>query len=1055
MKHTRRIPALLLAAALLVSLLPPAGAAGTVTIGSHSEFLTFARNCTKDTWSVGVTVELTADLDLGGAGFTPIPIFQGTFHGNGHTISGLSFSDKGSRVGLFRTLTESAVVESLTVEGTLAPEGTAAQVGLLAGENHGVVRGCTTVGSVSGLEDVGGVVGLNGETGTVEHCVNQAAVSAPLNTGGIAGQNLGTLSACTNSGSINTEAGEEAPSSSGGIAGLSRGTITSCVNSGPVGYQHVGYNTGGIAGLQSGAISGCKNTGAILGRKDVGGIVGQFEPSVEVRYGPSPAESLNSNLSLLFDRLETLSDQISDIAGRSVEDAQAIQDAVGQIRDRAEDAGSEGLDDYRAMTDQLQSEVNALRDGLEDLRTHTGVFADAAWDELDTLLEQAGVLRKDLDRLLDSADSSLSQAGDALRDVIDDVDRQAQTIRTHLSALSSELDSLERYLIQVADCLLRQDLEGALAIPFPSLDLAGHLSAVTNALTRIPGLISDGADRLSAIGRHASRKLEAILDHADRAADKMHRAADRLVEAGRTLTQDTRQDMDVVSAQIDAVRTLLKNYSDTLGDKAQSAADDISGHLDTIQDRVDQMTQAAGADNKALHATAQGVIGALDQVRQSIYELSQEPEFNTADLSQDSTEGPGVVSSCTAAGTVEGDSNVGGIVGTVGAEIADDPEATVNTEDLELLADVYATLKAAVRGCRFDGSVRVKNDCGGGIAGRCSAGAIVDCAARGDITVGGDYCGGVAGSTAGSVLRCAALVDLDGESWLGGIAGLGGALTDCRSMVRAQGDGEYRGAIVGQAEDELTGNRYLLEDLAGLDGVDVTGMAEGLEFSAFAQLDHIPADFLTFSYRFTVDGQTVAEIPFSYGADLDQSLVPEAPARDGTYGIWPDYPVHGLIRSMVLEAQFTQPTATLSSGGTFPTLLAEGTFEPDALLSLEDSADLPALSGWQTLDSWSYAITGGQNDTVTLRLRAADTEQPAAAIRQPDGSWQVVQGQLDGSYLVIEGPAEGQIALLDQPPSSPLLIVLPICGGGAVLLAAVLLLHRRKKRRQNPPAAVN
>ena len=55
MKHNRPVTALLLAAALLCSLLPPARAAGTVTIGDEAAFLDFARSCTKDTWSVWVT----------------------------------------------------------------------------------------------------------------------------------------------------------------------------------------------------------------------------------------------------------------------------------------------------------------------------------------------------------------------------------------------------------------------------------------------------------------------------------------------------------------------------------------------------------------------------------------------------------------------------------------------------------------------------------------------------------------------------------------------------------------------------------------------------------------------------------------------------------------------------------------------------------------------------------------------------------------------------------------------------------------------------------------
>ena len=1050
MNRTKRIPALLLAAALLCSLLPPARAAGTVTIATLSDLQDFAHNCTKDTWSVGVRVELTANLDLSSTDFSPIPIFQGTFHGNGHTIRGLSFSDKGSKVGLFRTLTESAQVENLTVEGTLSPDGTASQVGLVAGENHGAVRGCTTQGTVSGQEDVGGVVGLNSETGTVEGCTNHATVSAPLSAGGIAGQNLGVLSACTNSGPVNTDPNEEAPSHSGGVAGLSRGTITSSTNAGTVGYQHLGYNVGGIAGLQSGTIANCSNTGAILGRKDVGGIVGQFEPNVEVRFGTSPADTLNSSLSTLFAGMEDFSNQLNAMTGRGIEDAQAIQDALGQIRNRTQAAGSEGLEDYRAMSDTLDQDVVALGQALDRLRARVDRFSDTAGTQLDTLLDETARFRHSLNQWIDSADSSFTQAVEALDNTASRIDSQVRQIQRQLQAMSDELDRLERYLNQLADCLTRLDLEGALALTFPTMDPAGHLSAIGDLLAGLPGLVSNLTSRWNQLSQQASQEMGTARDQANQAADAIHAAASTLVEAGQILSDGVQQELDTVSTQSDAIRTLLKDYSYALGDKTQAAAQDIGDQLDVIQDRVTQMTQAAGADNASLHAAAQQVTAALDQVRQAIYDLGQKPELTTSDLSQDLTEGPGLVTGCTAACTVEGDSNVGGIVGTVGAEVGDDPEATFDVGDLELVADVYATLRASVRGCRFDGGVTVKNDCGGGIAGRCTVGALVDCVARGTVETGTDYCGGIVGRTSGTVTRCAALTDLTGGSWLGGVAGLGDTLIDCRAMVRAQGEGEYRGAIAGQAEGTLSGNRYLLEDLAGLDGVDLTGQAEGLDFAAFSQLDHLPADFLTFSYRFVVDGQTVAEIPFSYGADLDQSLVPAPPVLDGTYGVWPDFPVQGLTRSMVLEAQFTQPTATLSSGEEFPTLLAQGSFDPQATLNLEDLSDLPALSGYQSLGGWSYAVTGGETDTVTLRLRAAEAVHPAAAILDGDGSWQVVEAQQDGSYLVFEAPANGQILLLDQPASHPGPIILGVCGGLLALAVALLLLRRHRKKPSNP-----
>ena len=92
MKLYKRAAALILTAATLLSLAPPVSAEGDrVTISSAKEFYALVQNCTRDVWSQGVTVELTADLDLSGSDFQPIPIFQGTFHGNGHTIRGITY----------------------------------------------------------------------------------------------------------------------------------------------------------------------------------------------------------------------------------------------------------------------------------------------------------------------------------------------------------------------------------------------------------------------------------------------------------------------------------------------------------------------------------------------------------------------------------------------------------------------------------------------------------------------------------------------------------------------------------------------------------------------------------------------------------------------------------------------------------------------------------------------------------------------------------------------------------------------------------------------------
>ena len=1047
MKQIQRGAALLTVLALLCTLtLPAAAASDTVTIATVQDFTNFSKQCTRDTWSQGITVELTADLDLSGSDFTPVPIFQGTFHGNGHTISGFSFEKKGSKAGLFRTLTASAVVEDLTVEGDLAPQGSASQAGLLVGENYGTVSRCAAQGSVSGQEDIGGLVGLNGESGCIQSCTSAAAVTGVTNVGGITGQNLGTVENSSNTGEINTQADQETPTSVGGIAGLSRGTIRGCTNSGAVGYQHVGYNMGGIVGLQSGEISNCSNTAPIQGRKDVGGIAGQFEPNTSLTYGPSPSQQLTNSLSTLFDQLEHFTNQLNDMVSRGVDDAQAIHDSLSAIQDRTHAAGTEGRDDFKAMSDQLYQHTTAISGSLDSLRDDLDQFSEKASDQFQEALDQTDTLLSKLEKLASQADSGLGKAIRALEGTISAIRDQLQLIRTHRQAMAEELDNVKQYVSDVARLIAAGQFEQALQLPFPSLDLTGHVQAIAGALKEIPRLAAKLPGQWNDIHDQTSQALGQTGQDIDRALNALYEALTALNEAGDHFSSDLQEDLDAVNQKADAIRDLLKTYTDTLGDKAQSALDDIDGEFTAIQDRVDSMTQAAGADNDALHATSQAIFDDMEAVRQAISGLGKEPELTVTDLTDEIDQGPGLVKGCTASGTVQGDTNVGGIVGTVSTELGDDPEATFDLGDLKLMSDVYATLRAVVRDCRFDGDVTVKNECGGGVAGRCEAGAIVDCAARGTVETGGDYCGGIAGRTKGKVIRCAALTDLTGQSWLGGVAGLGQDITDCRTMVRADSDGEYQGAIAGQAEGTLTDNRYLMEDLAGLDGVDYAQTAQGLDFDAFSQLDYIPADFLTFSYRFEVNGQTVAEIPFQYGDDLDTSLVPEAPKQGEEYGQWPQFPTQDLRRSMVLSVQFTTPTSTLADQDGVAQLLVEGTFSPDASLTV-DQEELPdqKVEGYTSRSAWSYTVTGSQSDTLTLRLRAEGVEKPAAAVYQ-DGRWQRVDSTLDGSYLVFQAPTQGRVLLLEEQ-QLPLLTVGLIGGGTIVLLLAGFFLHRYGRNR--------
>lgn len=331
--RTKKALSLLLSLLLVLGLL--SGAAGvladeaapsgvTYYINGLEDLLRLADNCAVDTYSKDVTVILQTDIDLTGSEFSSIPTFGGVFEGGGHTISGLNLTANRSHTGFFRYIQPGAEVKELNLAGNVAPGGSAEYAGGLAGNNAGTIRDCSFSGTVEALTSTGGLVGANEKTGVIENCRVSGTVTGQHYTGGIAGQNLGSIVRCVNSAAVNTTSQEISTDLSGlsitnldsttelindytdtgGIAGFSSGTLSACMNTGAVGYEHMGYNIGGIVGRQSGFVESCTNSGSVLGRKEVGGIVGQMEPYLSLDLSAASAENLSTELSKLHDLLD-------------------------------------------------------------------------------------------------------------------------------------------------------------------------------------------------------------------------------------------------------------------------------------------------------------------------------------------------------------------------------------------------------------------------------------------------------------------------------------------------------------------------------------------------------------------------------------------------------------------------------------------------------------------------------------------------------------------------------------------------------------------------------
>lgn len=450
----RHLAAALLAALMLLACLPvtQADAAGnTIHISSEAELRDLAASCTLDTWSRDKNVVLDSDLTLAAPSFLPIPTFGGSFDGQGHTIHNVSITDSLSPAGLFGVVQAGGSVRSLHVVGTVTPSGDGRSVGGIAGENNGAIEKCSFTGTVSGQVYVGGIAGHTGASGSILACETRGAVIGDSMTGGITGYNEGLLADCTNSACVNVEstdprldledldltltpdlsklgqanAGASA-ADTGGIAGYSAGTLSDCVNHGAVGYQHIGYNTGGVAGRSCGQLLRCRNDGSIAGRKDVGGVVGQIEPYIQVDASPTYLSELNRQLY----ELKSLTDQAANDA----------QDGAGDVSGRLNDMNDYLKDALSDPQDPLAA-ITGFGSRLKDLNNSASGSVDTVADDLRDINSKFNEVSNTVLAAISAAGNPASVISDGSQGNIDKITLGKTSACTNSGAVSGDVNT--------------------------------------------------------------------------------------------------------------------------------------------------------------------------------------------------------------------------------------------------------------------------------------------------------------------------------------------------------------------------------------------------------------------------------------------------------------------------------------------------------------------------------------------------------------------------------------------------------------------------------------
>lgn len=225
--------------------------------------------------------------------------FKGNFNGQNHIIGGLNcglfgyvgggtFKDLtlqgsvtsntsdyyGGLIGYATNITVSGVTNEMVLDTSNSYVG-----GLIGFCQNATIENCHNKANVSGIGNVGGIVGFTGDTKKVgfgsyiTNCTNIGNIFATGNyVGGIVGWARDTyFTDVANSGDIKTS-GEIVGGISSRVCG---GSVTNAQNSGNVEGTN---NVGGITGHLSWAtITNVSNSGKIIGNDYVGGLVGKGE----------------------------------------------------------------------------------------------------------------------------------------------------------------------------------------------------------------------------------------------------------------------------------------------------------------------------------------------------------------------------------------------------------------------------------------------------------------------------------------------------------------------------------------------------------------------------------------------------------------------------------------------------------------------------------------------------------------------------------------------------------------------------------------------------------
>lgn len=876
-KRIKSALSLLLALLLTAGLVLPAAAAerSTIYIRTADDLVALARHCSLDTWSQDKTVILQRDISLSGVEFSTIATFGGVFDGGDHTISGWTLTEPCAPAGFFSVLQSGGRVKNLKLEGSVSPGGEAEAVGGIAGENAGTITGCTFTGTVSGKKATGGIAGRSTLSGTISGCSVSGGVFGERMTGGIVGENHGSVANCVGNAYVNTEYVDP---------GISLGALDFDFGAGlgALGSQDIysaSTDSGGIAGYSDGMLLGCTNQGSVgyqhLGY-NVGGVAGRNRGFISacVNHGEICGRR---EVGGVVGQAEPY--VVAEISGSSLESIRAQMHILSNLLDRA--------------AQDAESASAAISNTLTNINNSVAVAAD-----------DVDLLGKAMTGYWDETLSEINRGGEIVEHVLG----QISTIADQLPAISAKIESALSHTVAAVG-FLRQaiaadsgaaqdldlaanDLEQALRLLNTGIEqLSLGLECLGNAVvTDEHGVhsvdwtaVEQGLDYIAGglelmAGGDTQSGNQGVAMLVDSAVNHLNDALDKEQNSADLAAQNVEKALLEMRKAVEALQNVVGNVTDVLVD-----LDALTDYLDSVDPlKFQKLESRTGEITKHLHSTVAGLGNQLENLNQ---DLSSASSLLISDLRAVNEQFTLVMDLLLDEATdIE--------AGVSGGRVTD-----TSDEDIDAVTD------GKILRCSNSGSVYGDYDVGG-IAG--SMGIYNELDPEGD-----------ASHSVSSTLRrhyelkailqgCSNTGSVSAkQSYCGGIVGLAklGVITECKAYGEILSEnGDYVGGIVGgndtivrrcYAKCSLSGEKYIggilgsaIEENGKISGSTVSDCAALVEIRNYSQYAGAIAgrNLGEFSGNYFVSEELAGIDRMSYGGQAEPLSYPELLEIDGLPG---------------------------------------------------------------------------------------------------------------------------------------------------------------------------